>query len=166
MKKQTKEILLYSFDIDGTSNKSSYSLHISEEEFLGPKETFPKIFIDSLIHRKNQNNDVRFMITTGRSLDLVTPLIEDLPKFNDEPLFTYLACVNGAYVYKYVNGEYTLIKEHEGMSFEVTCKILNVSESLNLPMFVNMADGKDYYIKKNWDDHKYRGGLNFSFLFL
>lgn len=162
MKKQIKDILLYSFDIDGTSNKDTYNLHLYEEDTKDNEEAFPKIFIESLIKLKLKKENAKLMITTGRSIDLVEPIIDALPWINNAPLFSYIGCVNGAFIYKWNqnNHSYELIKKNQGMKNIDATKILRVFESLNLPIFLQTQNLKRYYIKKNWNDKKYHTGLN------
>lgn len=161
MKKRVKDIMLYSFDIDGTSNKNTYNLHIHEEETRSVKQTFPKHFVQTLIKLKTSKPQVKLMITTGRSIDLVEPLFEHLPWINNEPLFSYVGCVNGAFIYKWdVNTHtYKLVKKFNGMNKDVATKVLKVIESLNLPVFVQTKNLNRYYIKKNFNDEKYDCGV-------
>lgn len=161
MKKRVKDILLYSFDIDGTSNKNSYNLHINEEETLSTEEAFPKKFVQTLIKLKTQKPNVKLMITTGRSIDLVEPMFEHLPWINNQPLFTYVGCVNGAFIYKWdVNThQYKMIKKFKGMDKNTTTKVLQVLETLNLPVFIQTEKLNRYYLKKNRNDEKYDSGV-------
>lgn len=168
MKKRVKDILLYSFDIDGTSNKNTYNLHLKEEDTLSNSEPFPFKLIQTLIELKTRKKNVKFMITTGRSIELVEPLLNNVPWINNEPLFSFIGTINGAFIYCWDKNtfSYNLIKKHEGMDKNTAIKVLEVFESLNLPVFVQVAhlkkqdNIKSYYIKKNFNDEKYNCGVN------